>query len=321
MNTLEDKITVLEDDSYFQFSQISEYVTKYSAEEFLKLFTVGKNSIIDENLEIVFFEDTNICVGKNIPSFTLDWIDKEHYKDMTWGILENFIYPVYYDNEYGELDIGYNSNLWKMKFIEDYKSLHTYSISNRTDFNEKFGWYPHIKVDEDYVPFGYIGEILVKEEKAYLFFDVDYSAEFFENNDNSKFNLNKLGLNFDDLYAVIGENNLKLDSKFSKHPLSAFDKKLISSENVDRDADVLNKRFIPYDPIFNFAPNVQDYYGPEIEDLITGEWTFVYQMPIPWHGAKTIDESDLYYINEGDSGSIAVFINSNNDFRVEYSQT
>lgn len=322
MTTLEDKITVLEDDSYFQFSQISEYVTKYSAEEFVVLLNEETDSI-DRNLKKLFVDRIPIVYGDNIPSFTMyDYIGLYDQKLLTWDILELFIYPVYYDEEYNEIDyLSFNENLWRMRFIEDYENLNTYSISTRTDFNEKFGWYPHLQFDNSYIPLSYIGEMLIKDRKAYLFLDINYCSEFFEDKGNYRVDFDSIGLNFDDIYAVIWEDTLELDNKFVKHSLSDFDTAIIMFSDKDENENNDNKRLIPYDPIFNFAPLVQSYYGPEIEDLITGEWTFVYQMPIPWYGAKTIDESNLYYIDEGDSGSIAVFINSNNEFRVEYSQT
>lgn len=329
MNILENKITVLEDDSYFQFSQISEYVTKYSAEEFIKMFLDNSLLQIDKNLDKFIFQGTTpVFVGEKIPSFSIYWYTPWETNapwnsdGLTWEILELFIYPVYRDKDDGEIFAhDYNLNLWKARFIEDYENLNTYSISTRTDFNEQFGWYPHLEFDNDYIPLSYIGEMLVKDRKAYLFLDINYSSEFFEDKGNHRVDFDNIGLDFDDIYAVIWEDTLELDNNFVKHSLSDFDKNIIMPTDKDEYGNNDNKRLIPYDPIFNFAPLVQDYYGPEIEDLITGEWTFVYQMPIPWHGAKTIDESNLYYINEGDSGSIAVFINANNEFRVEYSQT
>ena len=48
----------------------------------------------------------------------------------------------------------------------------------------------------------------------------------------------------------------------------------------DKNGNNDNKRFIPYDPVFKFAPLVQSYYGPELDKLINKEWTFVYQIPV-----------------------------------------
>lgn len=326
MNSNTDKIKSLDKIEYFHFSQISQYIKKYTPEQFVRFFTSGENKIIDKDLEILVFDNgyylERICVGKNIPSFTLYWIDLDKHKGITWEILENFIYPVYYDAEREETSIGYNDNLWLMRFVEDYENLKTFAISNRTDFNEKFGWYPHLKIEKEYIPLNFTGELLINNRKAYLFLDLNYESEFFETHSMNNNFLEDKNISFDDLYCLVFEDDSKLNNLFVKHQLSRFDEKLISSSIImDTEKDNNDKRYIPVDPVFNFAPLVQDYYGPEIEKLISGEWKFLYQIPVPWYGAEQVKNTKYYKIDEGDYGSIAIFMNTNNEFRVEYNQT
>lgn len=314
------KSTVLKDDSYFKFSQIAEYVKKYSAEEFLDIFFNDSIKNIDKNLEKLSFENSiDVIVGDNIPSFTLYWYENWHYSQVTWEILENFIYPVYYDENNDEMYVfDYNENLWKTRFIESENELETYAISNRTDFYDKYNWYPHIETENGFIPLSYTGELLINNRKAYLFYDINNSSEFFEIHNGYDFNNI---IDRDECFAVIWEDNLELDKKFVKHKLSKFDYDLIKISDKEDFSPNDNKRFIPYDDLFNFSPLVQDYYGPDMKDLIDNKWKFIYQIPMPWYGARKTEETNLYYIDEGDLGSISIFMNKDNEFKIEYSQT
>lgn len=325
MNSSTDKIESLKRAEYFDFSQIAEYVKKYTPKQFMEFFETDKDSIIDENLEIIIIDDgyysERICMGKNIPSFTYDWVDKDKHSNVTWEILENFIYPIHYDVEYEEMMNGYNDNLWDMRFVEDYNNLTTFAISNRTDFNEKFGWYPHLETLKGFIPLNFIGEFIVDNRKAYLFLDCCYNSAFFKNNSSEDIVSKHGSLNFDDIYCVVFEDDLKLSDLFIKRELNDFDRNLISLSKANIVDTIEDKRFVPIDPVFNFAPNVQDYYGPDIEKLISGEWRFLYQLPIPWYGANKVEETNYYTIDKGDSASVVIFVNEHNEFRIEYAQT
>lgn len=220
-------------------------------------------------------------------------------------ILEYLTSPVYSTME-GEV---YTNSWWinDYEWVESETPVETISFRGRTDFYERFGWWPYMQgtksaesVETVESPLTFMGEALFHGEKGYMFAAVDTREMYFHN---------ELGQDIlDAAFALILENNQILSPWIVKRPLPE------GKTGVYEDDEEALKRLVPKNNNFpRYAIGCQDNYT-----LNHPFNNFFYQLPVTWSALEK-KENGTYKII--DDGTYTISHNNLGEFRAAFQCT
>lgn len=300
------------EDNPFHFDMVREELSKYSYQQIKYAALDSDSKTLDDNV-FIEYESRNIMIfpdGKAIELNILPYHERLHSPET---ILENTTVPAYADED-GEYEyITPNQALWDIKWVEDNTGkLETLSLGGKTDFYDRFGWWPHSTVAIDSTTFKpisapllYMGTINLNWVKGYLFNDVSYER-------HENIHIPYSGDRIDHGFVLILEDKLEIPEWAEKKPLSDEDKAYYIDE-VNY-AENVEKRIIPVDKFPKISIGAQDD-----ETLDAPFNNFVVQIPVIYHGFEEYD--DFYRINEGDLGTLTICTDGKGQYRASYQQT
>ena len=297
-------------DNPFSFNKVRQYFEPY---EILTIIEAFKNEE-DLSAEIKFFHDEDeevsgfIFPAGEAVSLWLQDEDRLDFNDR--DTLELITYPVYSEDDQVEW-VDANETLWSVRWEENYDRLDTVALGGRTDFYDKYGWWPFAvsKNKEASLPLMYYAELKIDGRKAYMFSDFNYMDDAV--NDINDVSLFPHGTGVRDV--IIFEDTLTLPANFKKETLTSEQQALYTPAEFD--ADNGEKRIIPYDPPFRFIAGINDGSIPDPPFN-----HFLFQLPVPWHGFREAS-GGLFTVHDGDYGSTRVFWDRNDNFYFDYQQT
>lgn len=301
-------------DRIFHYELVEKWLEPYSYNEIKRVVLNTKVESLD-NIRIIRDHSTNsvylVFPDSKAVEITIDSnYEKAHREE---DILKYTLIPAY-SNEDGSLDWQMpNQTLWDVKWIEDNSNnLDFISLGGRTDFYDRFGWWPHVndavhRVTNEMLtaPLRFIGTINLNGTKGYIFNDIDYYKV-----GDYRAPYEKDGTEHS--FVLVLENDLKVPYWIDKKELNSLDKEhYVSNLNCGENVE---KRIIPVGIYPIISPGCQDDYT--LQEPFNN---FVVQIPVIYYGFDKYD--DFYRINEGDLGTLTICSDNKGQYRASYQQT
>lgn len=296
----------------FHFDMVRDQLSKYSYQEIKYAALHSKTRKLDDNIflsmdarDFMVFPD-----GKAIEIFLGEYFEELHGEDK---VIETTTVPAYADDDEDFLWIAPNQAIWDIKWVEDNSNrTDALSLGGKTDFYDRFGWWPHTNAAVNRetgeplgAPLRFMGTITLNWVKGYMFNDVNY-----EQNENIHIPYNETD-RMDRGFVIILENDLKTPEWIYQKTLTEAEQDYYIN-NVNYAPNV-EKRIVPVDKYPMFSTGYQD------DGTLGYPYNiFVIQLPIIYHG---FDEYDGFYrVNEGDYGTLIVCRSTTGEYRASYQQ-